>query len=58
MSEPIVNTLQFLVEENETIHKEKLQEEYNDEYPLYLHIYSLVIFGLSVLKKMSSFNDR
>ena len=24
---------QFLVEENETIQKEQLQEEYNDEYP-------------------------
>lgn len=28
--------LQFLVEENETINKEKLQEDYNDAYPFYL----------------------
>ena len=27
---------QFLVEENETIQKEKLQEEYNDRYPLFM----------------------
>ena len=30
----VTNAFQFLVEENETIQKEKLQEEYNDEYPL------------------------